>query len=820
MTKVGRKNILKIALHLLVLSVVLALLSPLTAIPSLNFGIWNQSEPPAIFLHGCAALGMLSFVLLVFAERKNAFSRFLFHPLVLIAGGLAVWSMIASVFHTLPALTWFGSPEIGSGVFRFLELAIFIASSLVVMRLKRARLVVFSTASVITVTITGTTLVFMDGGSNTLVPYYFTDYLAFNGICLFAMALTYPFGRFRFIASISISLIAIAIIALSNNRAAILIALLITPLFLGVLWGMGSVWPRLKRRAVMRLAALGVVSSAFVLTALVAALEITGLSSGNSFLANTLGSRSHLLDIVYRALDETPSMFFVGNGWGTYSHLLATYLPTEWATLRDDTATWGGASVNMTVGNWDSIHRVDFHSHNEYVEAFLSVGIIGMGLLIALFAVIPLVSRKRYGFAASGFGFAMASLGALWFLFPPHIPLIATAAAGLTKSSPYGVHRRIKTLFGSLRRRLILGGALCVVFVALAIYNAIFSAQAYYYLPSEPAPASGKELAECSESFEDLGQGGQHLLHRMRTYARFIDNRIKNSHPINGDHIAYFRGFLCASEAYLDKHENIHLAIGTLNVRANIAFLNVPPQLQKLKDAYLASWGARLDLVLSHAPNRTDLAAPYLMWLLASGQDTNFARWAAKLYQRKPNGLIPLWFSGIALLSGDRTSDEGLIRMKRALKEGIERIIPVDPLLKQQLGFEIEAHDPEFSQAVVSIMGSDRELKINVEVADTPQTWKKGLAFRTSLPKQTGMLLLFPQAREMSIWMKDTYISLDILYVNDQGVITHIVEGTEPRNVSPLPEIKGIKAVLEIVAGSTAKFGIEVGDRLRIDLTR
>ena len=802
----GRKMATRIALHLIVASVVLAFLTPFTGIPSLNYGIWNQSEPPANFLHGCAALGAFGFALLLFGERRVKFSDALTHPLVLIAFALAGWSMIASLFHALPGLTWFGAPETGSGVFRFLELAIFLASGLVVMRFKRARLIVFVTALVVTVIIALATYAFRSGISDALAPYFFTDYLAFNGICLAAMAWAYPYGRKRWLISAIVCVIAIGVLVYSSNRAAIAIALGVTPVFMVVLWALPRIFSKLSVVNVQRLATAGIAASVVVLTALVGILEVLGSATGSSFLAQNLGSRSRLLDIVFRALEDSPSIYSIGNGWGTYSHLLASYLPTEWATLRDDSNTWGNVGVDMAAGSWDSIKRVDFHSHNEFVETLLSVGSVGVLLLIALFALIPLLSRQRLRIAASGFSFALASLAALWFFFPLHIPLIAGAMAGFAKATP----ARFRLKKGVL---LVVTSSIAVLLFATAIYSENFSRSTYYYLPVEPAPSTGAELETCAANFDDFGQGGQHLMYRMRTYAGFIERRIASESPISDEHISYFRGLLCATEKYLDSHDNIHLAIADLNTIADLSVLNIPVQLQPLMAAHQLNWGARLEQVLARIPTRTDLAATYLSRLLATGQDATFNRIAAQLHHSHPSGVVPLWFSGIALLTSEQTKEFGVLRMRKALQLGIERIIPIDPILKQQLGLEPAPAATILPQSTVKLSASGKIFTINVEVANSPKTRTEGLKFRTFLPPRSGMLLLFPSPQEVQIWMEETYIPLDIIYLDEQGYIIEIVQNAEPRKQKPLPAVANIKAVLEVPAGTVTDIGLLIGDR-------
>jgi hypothetical protein len=101
-----------------------------------------------------------------------------------------------------------------------------------------------------------------------------------------------------------------------------------------------------------------------------------------------------------------------------------------------------------------------------------------------------------------------------------------------------------------------------------------------------------------------------------------------------------------------------------------------------------------------------------------------------------------------------------------------------------------------------------------VEMANTPEEQAKGLMFRRSLPEGQGMLFDFRQEQPTSFWMKNTYVSLDMIFIRGDGRILRIAENTVPLSEALVPSGGPVRAVLEVVAGTTKKLGIAPGDRV------
>ena len=104
-----------------------------------------------------------------------------------------------------------------------------------------------------------------------------------------------------------------------------------------------------------------------------------------------------------------------------------------------------------------------------------------------------------------------------------------------------------------------------------------------------------------------------------------------------------------------------------------------------------------------------------------------------------------------------------------------------------------------------------------VEVAKTREQKRVGMMHRKSVPQNTGMLFLFDNEKMRSFWMKDTHVSLDLLFIRGDGVIVHVHEKAEPFSLAPIPSERPAKAVLEVGGGEAARLGLSVGDRVLYD---
>jgi uncharacterized membrane protein (UPF0127 family) len=102
----------------------------------------------------------------------------------------------------------------------------------------------------------------------------------------------------------------------------------------------------------------------------------------------------------------------------------------------------------------------------------------------------------------------------------------------------------------------------------------------------------------------------------------------------------------------------------------------------------------------------------------------------------------------------------------------------------------------------------------SVEMATTEEEKTTGLMYRKELPDGKGMLFDFSPEQQVSMWMKNTYISLDMIFIRADGRILRIAENTEPLSTRIISSGGLAKGVLEVIAGTAQKYGIRPGDRV------
>jgi uncharacterized membrane protein (UPF0127 family) len=120
----------------------------------------------------------------------------------------------------------------------------------------------------------------------------------------------------------------------------------------------------------------------------------------------------------------------------------------------------------------------------------------------------------------------------------------------------------------------------------------------------------------------------------------------------------------------------------------------------------------------------------------------------------------------------------------------------------------------QFEQEPVWIETAADRFEFQVEIAATPAQRSRGLMFREHLAADRGMLFDFERPQPVTMWMRNTLISLDMLFVRDDGRISRIVAETEPLSDRTIGSGEPVRAVLELRGGRAAELGIRPGDRL------
>lgn len=120
----------------------------------------------------------------------------------------------------------------------------------------------------------------------------------------------------------------------------------------------------------------------------------------------------------------------------------------------------------------------------------------------------------------------------------------------------------------------------------------------------------------------------------------------------------------------------------------------------------------------------------------------------------------------------------------------------------------------------LAILAKDGRRAFQVEVMRNDAQRAKGLMYRRSMAADHGMLFDFERPLPVNMWMKNTYIPLDMVFIRSDGSIARIAADTEPLSTRIVASGEPVLAVLELNAGTAAKLGIRAGDRIEHPMFR
>jgi len=143
----------------------------------------------------------------------------------------------------------------------------------------------------------------------------------------------------------------------------------------------------------------------------------------------------------------------------------------------------------------------------------------------------------------------------------------------------------------------------------------------------------------------------------------------------------------------------------------------------------------------------------------------------------------------------------------------LQRFRPALPALGFLVVLAGAVHAQALEALSIATQGGQRQA-LRVEVARNDADRAQGLMFRRSMPADQGMLFDFGRVEPVSMWMQNTYLPLDMLFIRAAGTVARIAANTEPLSARTIPSGEPVLAVLELNAGTASKLGIKPGDRV------
>lgn len=127
---------------------------------------------------------------------------------------------------------------------------------------------------------------------------------------------------------------------------------------------------------------------------------------------------------------------------------------------------------------------------------------------------------------------------------------------------------------------------------------------------------------------------------------------------------------------------------------------------------------------------------------------------------------------------------------------------------------EVKVEEPQFKKEG-ELTFTKNQQKITIEIADNDQETSQGLMYRRSMPDSCGMLFIFPDYEPRNFWMKNTYLPLDILFLDESKKVVTIQANRTPFSEEQIPSYENAKYVLEVNAGYCKRKGVEKGDMVK-----
>ncbi|MFL5256104.1 MAG: DUF192 domain-containing protein [Rhodopila sp.] len=154
--------------------------------------------------------------------------------------------------------------------------------------------------------------------------------------------------------------------------------------------------------------------------------------------------------------------------------------------------------------------------------------------------------------------------------------------------------------------------------------------------------------------------------------------------------------------------------------------------------------------------------------------------------------------------------------MKRRIVLALAATTAALPLSLRAQDPEPKGPQPELPKEPLTIVTRDaKEHHFTVEMALKPEQQSVGEMFRTFIPPEGGMLFDWGFPRPSQMWMRNTLVPLDMIFINPNGTIRAIAENTTPRSLAPIDSRGPVRATLELAGGTTAKLDIRVGDTVK-----
>jgi len=585
-------------------------------------GSFPQVDTQIIFLHGlCSTLYLYQAIKV--AINKGEIKAFN-HALIIIPFLFAFVGFTASILGNNTNVSFYGSAQIGQGVFWYFDLAIMSVVFSQVMQITKVRWILFLNLLFITVFVSFFT--FHPGWRGLPISfYYFTDYLSFYGVLTFIMFTTLTKNNYL---NFSFYLVLGGYLLLLDNLSAIFVwfSTLLVFFTYYLLKFLNQFIEITRLRSFL--------FSNYMFVFIIFFFSFLTLSSSLYFwpgeymlpfevkdtLWDSLVVRGKLIENTLIGLDSFKNLLF-GLGWGIIPDILLEH---------------------MTVWQYDQLRlgtNLHFHTHNELAEHFVSIGLLG-GTLFMLYMFFIFKYSEDFSFISKLGWLLFFKITCFWFLWTGTLPLFALVISCFISFSLLGKNILI-FLKPSLASQFFVVSASVVIgiFLIYGSYMTYHSIKLYSSLTYENiiknVKTNKKTSGLCLTQYKNFYRGGVILTQFLNSYSSYL--LMLEKEEITEDALAVLKELQCTANKIISLGNSSNILLSTamlVDGKYYFRFGSTQEGKNYFKD-YYGNWYMKALLMTEKLPKRGDLLFPFLSYAIGNNKTTD----AIKVCEKSVKGI-------------------------------------------------------------------------------------------------------------------------------------------------------------------------------------
>ena len=638
------------------------------ALPPFHDGIWLQVEPVLLALYGGVVLNALW---CLYGLKTGALKVTVASPLWMTLGAWLLWQCLTSLAAVNPWRSWLGSPELGEGVAFYFALALLMMMATPLWNVARYRqIILIGAAGAIALQCVLYVLCPLGADGRYVVgswrPSTWAAYLAFMAGYLWIAFGLMPQRRTRMF-SLVVIVGMILVLAVSHNASAMLLlgaAIAVSAFAMGIRMRCFRrfFYPSRAWRVVAMVACLLPLGWVGFSVAFPDIEPYTRAMPSLAFLSDkdgSLGSRISMNRMAVEALHHEPRLWLVGNGWGSFSDITFDY------------ALISGLNV-YSNGEWkpnsELVDGYSFHSHNEPLEALLSVGVVGLmlWLLIPIVAIGSIPRRCFWWCVPMLVGLVWVSN--VWFELAQCLPFKALALAAIA-SVP-----RAKENTRHVPVRALSFGIICIALIA-----GWAGVQYRHFMRYEMQLRDAAHALPYDDYTQEWVEQDIQLGSSAEFFANWLMLKVKNQGLDDNDRGWYARFIEAAHHASQSPLVGGSVSALELKLYYKAMIGLEAPAFKPLQALMMANMPSVVLQLSSRVPQRDDIATPYLqhLSLFTAGQPQRQIEILNELLSIAPNHRGALWVLGGLLRHVSGREAEGLALQRKAAALHVEWVYPV-----------------------------------------------------------------------------------------------------------------------------------------------